>query len=184
MNAILYLFAFGYWLGGRPSAAVLRESARNRADSARFRADPANFHQNNFLADSAERPANSAGLRAKTGGSARSSLQTGGRVHSKNVRRQKLIFHHCSSRKNFGNGRPSAAEIFIGSGLGLGLGSGFRLGLWLRLGLRLGLEYHNPNPNPNPDPSIISAAEGRPQRKFFRGEPWCKGGFCRRTFFE
>ena len=44
---------------------------------------------------------------------------------------------------------------------------------WLRLGLGLGLwlglEYHNPNPNPNPDPSIISAAEGRPQRKFFRG---------------
>ena len=48
----------GYWLGGRPSAAVPHESARNRADSARFRADPANFRQNYFLADSAERPAN------------------------------------------------------------------------------------------------------------------------------
>ena len=48
----------GNWLGGRPSAAVPRESARKRADSARFRADPANFRQNYFPADSAERPAN------------------------------------------------------------------------------------------------------------------------------
>ena len=110
--------------------------------------------------------------------SARSPPRTGGRVHSKNVRRQKLIFHHCSSRKNFRTGRPSAAEILIGSVLGLGLGLGLRIGL--------GLGYHNPNPNPNPDPNIISTAEGRPRRKFFRGEPWCKGGFsfCRRTLFE
>ena len=159
----------GYWLGGRPSTAVPRESAR-------FRADPANFRQNYFLADSAR-------IRA-----ARSPRRTGGRVHSKNVRQQKLILHHCSSRKNFRSGRPSAAEILVGSGLGLKLGLGFRLGLWLRLGLGLrlwlGLEYHNPNPNPNPDPTIISAAEGRLQRRFFCGEPWCKGGFCRRTFFE
>ena len=111
-----------------------------------------------------------------TGGSARSPPRTGGRVHSKNVQ-QKLILYLCSSRKNFRGGRPSAAEILVGSGLGLGLGLGFRLGLWLRLGLglRLGLwlEYHNPNPNPNPDPTIISAAEGRLRRKFFRGEPRC-----------
>ena len=117
------------------------------------------------------------GLRADTGGSARSPPRTGGRVHSKNVLRQKLILHLCSSRKNFRGGRPSAAEILLGSGLGLGLGLGFRLGLWLRLGLGLrsglGLEYHNPNPNPNPDPTIISAAEGRPRRKFFRVAPWC-----------
>ena len=70
-------------------------------------------------------------------------------------------------------GRPSAAKILVGSGLGLGYRLGYRLGLWLRLGL--GLEYHNPNPNP--DPNIISAAEGRPRRKFFRGEPWQKGDF-------
>ena len=48
----------GYWLGGRPSAAVPRESARKRADSARFRADPANFRQKYFPAESAERPSN------------------------------------------------------------------------------------------------------------------------------
>ena len=137
---------------------------------------------------SGERSADTGELRADTGGSARSPPRTGGRVHSKNVRRQKLILHLCSSRKNFRGGRPSAAKILVGSGLGLGLELGFRLGLWLRLGLGfrlgLGLEYHNPNPNPNPDPTIISAAEGRPRRKFLRREPWCKGGFCRRTFFE
>ena len=33
-------------------------NARKRADSPRFRADPAKFCQNNFPADSAERPAN------------------------------------------------------------------------------------------------------------------------------
>ena len=55
----LFLLCFsGYWLGGRPSAAVPRESARKRADSARFRADPANFRQTYFSAYSAERPAN------------------------------------------------------------------------------------------------------------------------------
>ena len=111
-------------------------------------------------------------VRRTSGGHWRSPPRTGGRVHSKNVRRQKLILHLCSSRKNFRGGRPFArAEILVGSGLGLGLGLGFRLGLWLRLGLRLGLglEYHNPNPNPNPDPTIISAAEGHPRRKFLRG---------------
>ena len=91
--------------------------------------------------------------------------------------RQLYYLHFCSSRKNFRGGRPFAAEILAGSGLGLGLGLGFRLWLWLRLGLGfrlgLGLEYLNPNPNPNPDPTIISAAEGRPRRKFLRGEPWC-----------
>ena len=35
----------GYWLGGRPSAAVPPESARKRADSARFRADPPDVRQ-------------------------------------------------------------------------------------------------------------------------------------------
>ena len=30
---------YGYWLGGRTSAADSRESARIRAESARFRAD-------------------------------------------------------------------------------------------------------------------------------------------------
>ena len=57
---------FGYWLGGRPSAAVPPESARTvppesarkRADSARFRADPPDVRQKYFSADSAERPAN------------------------------------------------------------------------------------------------------------------------------
>ena len=49
---------FGYWLGGRPSAAVPPESARKRADSARFRADPPDVRQKYFSADSAERPAN------------------------------------------------------------------------------------------------------------------------------
>ena len=48
----------GYLLGGRPSAAVPRESARIRADSARFRADPPDVRQKYFLAESAERPAN------------------------------------------------------------------------------------------------------------------------------
>ena len=48
----------GYWLGGRPSAAVPPESARKRADSARFRADPPDVRQKYFSADSAERPAN------------------------------------------------------------------------------------------------------------------------------
>ena len=126
---------------------------------------------------SGERSADTGGLRADTGGSARTPPRTGGRVHSKNVRRQKLIIHLCSSRKNFRGGRPFAAEILVGSGFGLGLGLGFRLGLWLRfgLGLRLGLglEHHNPNPNPNPDPTIISAANGRPPRKFFREEQRC-----------
>ena len=133
---------------------------------------------------SGERSADTGRLRADTGGSARSPPRTGGRVHSKNVRRQKLILHLCSSRKNVRGGRPSAAEILVGSGLGLGLGLGFRLGLWLRLGLRLGLglEYHNPNPNP--DPTIkknISAAEGRPRRKFSAGN---RGLLARRKFFR
>ena len=48
----------GYWLGGRPSAAVPPESARKRADSARFRADPPDVRQKYFSADSAERPPN------------------------------------------------------------------------------------------------------------------------------
>ena len=144
---------------------------RFRAETRGLRPDPANFRQNYFSADSAERPAN---VRRTPGGSARTPPRTGGRVHSKNVRRQKLILHLCSLRKNFRGGRPSAAEILIGSGLGLGLR------LWLRLGLRLGLGLEDPNP----DPTIISAAEGRPRRKFFRGEPWCKVGFCRQIFFE
>ena len=97
----------GYWLGGRPSAAVPRGSARNRADSARFRADPANFRQNYFLADSAKRPAN---VRRSPPDSARSPPRTGGRVHSRNVRRQKLTLRHCSSRKIFRTERPSAAD--------------------------------------------------------------------------
>ena len=52
------LTRFGYWLGGRTSAADSRESARIRADSARFRADPPDVRQKYFSADSAERPAN------------------------------------------------------------------------------------------------------------------------------
>ena len=54
----LCLLIFGYWLGGRPSAADLCESARIHADSARFRGDPPDVRQKYFLADSAERPAN------------------------------------------------------------------------------------------------------------------------------
>ena len=142
-----------------------RCSARIRAETRGLRPDPPDVRQKYFSADSAERPADTGGLRADTGGSARTPLRTGGRVHSKNVRRQKLILHLCSSRKNFRGGRPFAAEILVGLGLGLGLG--FRLGLWLRLGLglRLGLvlEYHNPYPNPNTDPTIISAAEVSPR---------------------
>ena len=108
------------------------------------------------------------GLRADTGGFARTPRRTGGRVHSINVRRQKPPLHHGSTRKNFRRGRPSAAEIIVGSGLGLGLG------LW----------YSNPNPNPNPDPNNISAADDRPSRKLFREEQRCKISICRRTFFE
>ena len=80
-----------------------------------------------------------AGLRTETGGSARCPPRTGGRVHSKNVHPQKLIviFHHCSLRKNFCNGRPSAAEILIGSGLGLGLGLWFRLWLMVMVKVRV-----------------------------------------------
>ena len=178
----------GYWLGGRPSAAVPRESARIRADSARFRADPPDVRQKYFSADSAERPADSGGVRADTSGSARTPRRTGGRVHSKNVRRQKPPLHQGSPRKNLRCGRPSAAEIIVRTGLGLGLG------LWYSN------PNHNLNPNPNPnhnpnlnpnpnfnpkpDPTSISAAEGHPLRKFFREEQWCKISFCLRTFFE
>ena len=95
---------------------------RFRAESARFCVDPADFSKIIFRRTSGERSADSAGLRADTGGSARSPPRTGGRVHSKNVRRQKLILNHCSSRKNFRTGRLSAAEILVGSGSGLGLG--------------------------------------------------------------
>ena len=158
----------GYWLCGRPSA--------------RFRADPANFRQNNFPTDFGGRLPDVRLTFAECQGNVRRTPRGNGRIRAesaanwrKSVCQQKLIFHHCSSWKNFRTGRPSAAEILIGLGLGLGLG--FRLGLWLWLGLGLrlglGLEYHNPNPNPNPDPTIISAAEGRPQRKFFCRELWC-----------
>ena len=37
-GVMLHIFQ-GYWLGGRPSAAVPPESARKRAESARIRAD-------------------------------------------------------------------------------------------------------------------------------------------------
>ena len=147
---------------------------RIRADSARFRADPANFRQKYFPADSAERPADSGGVRADTGGSARAPRRTGGRVHSKNVRRQKPPLHHGSPRKNFRRGRPSAAEIIVGSGLGLGLWNSnpnpnLNPNPYLNHNPNLN---PNPNPNPNPDPMSISAAEGRPVRKFFREEQW------------
>ena len=78
------------------------------------------------------------GVHADTGGFARTPRRTGGRVHSKNVLRQKPPLHHGSPRKNFRRGRPFAAEIIIGSGLGLGLG------LW----------YSNPNPNLDPNPNL------------------------------
>ena len=45
----------GYWLCGRPSAAVPGESAWKRGDSAQFCTDPANFRQNNFPTDSGGR---------------------------------------------------------------------------------------------------------------------------------
>ena len=135
---------------------------------------------------SGERSADSGGLRADTCGSARTPRRTGGRVHSKNVRRQKSPFCYGSPRKNFRRGRPSAAEIILGSGLGLGLWYS-NPNPYLNPNPNLN---HNPNlypnlyPNPNPDPTNIFAADGRPPRKFFREEQRCKISFCRRTFFE
>ena len=72
-----------------------------------------------------------------------------------------------SPRRNFRRGRPSAAEIIVGSGLGLGLG------LWYSnpnsyLNPNPNLNHNanlNPNPNPNPNPTKISAANGRPPRR-------------------
>ena len=50
------------------------------------------------------------GLRTETDESTRSPPRTGGRVHSKNVRRQKLILRHRSWRNIFRTERPSAAD--------------------------------------------------------------------------
>ena len=98
----------GYWLGGRPSAAVPRESARTRADSARFGADPANFRQNYFPADSAERPANvrrtpadSARIRADPRGVRRELAEEFTRKMSAN----KNLYYTSAPR-----GRASAAD--------------------------------------------------------------------------
>ena len=99
----------GYWLGGRPSAAVPRESARKRADSARFRAVPANFRQNYFPADSAERPAN---VRRTPADSARI------RADPRGVRRElaEEFTRKMSADKNLSytsasRGRTSAADV-------------------------------------------------------------------------
>ena len=94
-----------------------RGSARIRAETRGFRPVPRGsaelppkIFSRGLRRTSGERSADSAGLRAETGESARSPPRTGGRVHSKNVRRQKLILRHRSWRKIFRTGRPSAAD--------------------------------------------------------------------------
>ena len=102
-----------------------RGSARIRAETRGLRPVPRGsgelppkLFSGGLRRTSGERSADTGGLRADTGGSARTLPRTGGRVHSKNVRRQKLILHLCSSRKSFRGGRPSAAEILLGSSQG------------------------------------------------------------------
>ena len=149
-----------------------RESARIRADSARFRADPPDVRQKYFSADSTERPVN---VRRTPADSARIRADPRGvRGELAEEFTRKMSADNNLPYTTVLRGETSAAEIIIGSGLGLGLG------LW----------YSNPNPNHNPNPNLnhnpnlnpnsnpnpnldptnISAADGRPLRKFFREE--------------
>ena len=89
-----FLAHMGYWLGGRPSAAVPRESARKRADSARFRADPANFRQKYF-------PRTPPNVR-RTFGGLRRTPRGNGRIRAESAANwRKSSLEKCSPTKTY-----------------------------------------------------------------------------------
>ena len=174
----------GYWLGGRTSAADSRGYARTPPGSARIRRTSA---KNLFR----RTPPNV----RRTFGGHRRTPRGYGRIRADSAANwRKSSLEKCpptktsltprSPRRNFRRGRPSAAEIIVGLGLGLWYSNP---NSYLNPNPNLNHNPNlnpNPNPNPNPDPTKISAANGRPPRKFFREEQRCKISFCRRTFFE
>ena len=91
--------------------------------------------------------------------------------------REKLFPDFPDMKVNFAEiGIGKIGKIGLAPPPGLGLG----LGLWYsnpnpNLNSNPNLNHNpnlnpNSNPNPNPDPTNISAADGRPLRKFFREE--------------
>ena len=78
--------------------------------TARIRVDPLDVRQKYFLADSAERPADSARIRADLRG-------LRGKLAEEFTR--KMSADKNLSYTTVPRGRPSAAEMLVGSGLGL-----------------------------------------------------------------
>ena len=180
-------YNLGYWLGGRTSAADSRESARTPPGSARIRRTSA---KNIFR----RTPPNV----RRTFGGHRRTPRGYGRIRADSAANwRKSSLEKCPPTKTSLTPRFPAEKLPPRTSFRRGNNSKVRV-----IGLGLGLWYSNPNPNlnpnpnhnpnlnpnpnpnPNPDPINISAADGRPPRKFFREEQRCKISFCRRTFFE
>ena len=96
---------FGNWLGGRPSAAVLHESARKRADSARFRAIRRTSAKNIFPRTPPNVRRTFGGLHRTPRGNGRIRVESAANLQKSSLKNVCRAQHECTSSSVLGGKR-------------------------------------------------------------------------------